>query len=146
MNFELPCGICPTYDVSKGICISNTMEICHFKPVMDHHQNSMYQFSTSYLFETKIMLNNNTRCLKLIFLCQCVQYGPTTSNTYLGGISLRGPFLPYQKKQMFCFSLGATMVRHVSPKFATTFQLTFYLGQKNIAVFHEWSIYNLYTQ
>lgn len=44
-------------------------------------KSSLYQFSISYLFETNFMLNKNTRCLKLIFLCQCVQYGPTTSNT-----------------------------------------------------------------
>lgn len=63
------------------ICNSETMEICHFKPVMDHHQKQPLSISISYLFETNFMLNKNTRCLKLIFLCQCVQYGPTTSNT-----------------------------------------------------------------
>lgn len=69
------------------------------------------------------------------------QYLPW-SHPNVAGISLRGPFLPYQKNKCFVFLLGATMVRHVSPKFATTFQLTFYLGQKKHCCFSK--IINIY--
>ena len=44
------------------------------------------------------------------------------------------PFSPVPKNTCF-FPSGATMVRHVSPKFATTFQLTFYLGQTTLLFF-----------
>ena len=143
MNFELPCGICPTYDAFRGICKSDTIEIwCHFKPVIDRHKDNLDQFSISYLFETDLMLNNTTRCLKLIFLCQCVRLQailntsePTLSHSNVAGNFLRGHFLPYSKTHGFF--VGCENVHDLRSQFARTFHLTVCLGQETVSFFEK---------
>lgn len=88
------------------------------------------------------MLNNTTRCLKLIFLCQCVRLQailntsePTLSHSNVAGNFLRGHFLPYSKTHGFF--VGCENVHDLRSQFARTFHLTVCLGQETVSFFEK---------